>query len=64
MFDDYYDEYVLVARKREWIPELVYRIFCVNLPFFGQPSLIFPFKQLLHREAEVIDAETEEGGDE
>lgn len=49
MFDDYDDEYVLVAEKKTWIPDWLYKVFCVNLPFFGQPSLIFPFKQLLHK---------------
>lgn len=44
------DQWELVAVKREWIPEWVYRLFCVRWPIFGQLSLTFPFKQILHRD--------------
>lgn len=39
----------LVALKREQVPNWLYRIFCIRLPVVGQVSLIFPFRQILHR---------------
>lgn len=44
------DEWQLVAVKRDRVPNWLYRVFCFRLPFFGQPSLIQPFRFLLHRE--------------
>lgn len=54
------DEWVLIAAKREWVPEWLYRIFCIKLPFFGQPSLIFPFKQFLHERVNDKESSTTE----
>lgn len=38
------EEYTLVAIKRKWVPEWLWRCFCVPIPFFGGLGAIQPFK--------------------
>lgn len=42
-----HEDYTLVARKRDWVPEWLWQVFCLRLPFFGGLGAIQPFMLIL-----------------
>jgi len=47
------ESYHLVQIKRPWIPEWLYRLACIRLPFFGYIALIQPIRWALHNKPGV-----------
>jgi hypothetical protein len=42
-----HESYTLVARKRTWVPEWLWKVFCIRLPVFGGLGVIQPFRLIL-----------------
>jgi hypothetical protein len=41
------ENYSLVAVKRQWVPEWLWKCFCIRFPFFGGLGVIQPFRFFL-----------------